>query len=303
MESLVWSARPTLRKGVLVCAFAGWNDGGEAATLSALFLRQQLGAKQFCELDPEEFYDFQEVRPVVSLRGEEGRRVSWPENSFSWAPLPSGNDIAVMVGIEPQNRWKLYSRSIVEVARESGAELVVTLGGFLTDTPHTRPVPVTGSADGELADQLGLAPSAYEGPTGIVGVLHDACKQAGIPSASLWAAVPHYIHVTPNPKAALALLSRLAILLDTRFDTTRLSQDAVSFERKVSQAVSRDEKISDYVRELESRADERAEDDADEESPPLIASGEDIAAQIARYLAERDEEREESEREGSSDDS
>ena len=170
-----------------------------------------------------------------------------------------------MVGIEPQNRWKLYSRSVVEVARESGAELVVTLGGFLADTPHTRPVPVTGSADGELADQLGLAPSAYEGPTGIVGVVHDACKEAGIPSASLWAAVPHYISQSPNPKAALALLSRLALLLDTHFDMTKLSQEAVSFEREVSHAVSADEKISRYVRELESRADERAEDDADEE--------------------------------------
>jgi proteasome assembly chaperone (PAC2) family protein len=294
VETVVWSARPTLRKGVLVCAFYGWNDGGEAATLSALFLRQQLGATPFCELDPDEFYDFQEVRPIVSLSEDDTRRLSWPENSFAWAPLPSGNDIAVMIGIEPQKRWKHYSRSVVEVARESGAELVVTLGGFLADTPHTRPVPVTGSADGELADQLGLAPSAYEGPTGIVGVVHDACKEAGIASASLWAAVPHYISVSPNPKAALALLSRLALLLDTRFDTTKLSQDAVSFEREVSQAVSADDKISRYVRELESRADERAEDDADEESPPLLASGDDIAEQIERYLAEREQSNEDS---------
>ena len=289
MDTLVWSARPTLRKGVLVCAFYGWNDGGEAATLSALFLRQQLGAQQFCELDPDEFYDFQEVRPIVSLGEDDTRRMAWPENSFAWGSLPSGNDIAVMVGIEPQNRWKHYSRSVIEVARESGAELVVTLGGFLADTPHTRPVPVTGSADGDLADQLGLAPSSYEGPTGIVGVIHEACREAGIPSASLWAAVPHYIQASPNPKAALALLSRLALLLDTRFDTTKLSQDAVSFEREVSQHVSNDEKISRYVRELESRADERADDDADEESPPLLASGDDIAAQIERYLAEREE--------------
>jgi proteasome assembly chaperone (PAC2) family protein len=295
MERLVWSARPTLRKGVLVCAFYGWNDGGEAATLSALFLRQQLSATQFCELDPDEFYDFQEVRPIVSFsEDDDNRRLAWPENSFAWAPLPSGNDIAVMIGIEPQNRWKLYSRSIVEVARDSGAELVVTLGGFLADTPHTRPVPVTGSAYGDLADQLGLAPSAYEGPTGIVGVVHDACRDAGIASASLWAAVPHYISVSPNPKAALALLSRLALLLETSFDTTKLSQDAVQFEREVSHAVSADEKISRYVRELESRSDERADDDAEEESPPLLASGDDIAAQIERYLAEREEPREDS---------
>jgi proteasome assembly chaperone (PAC2) family protein len=289
METLVWSARPSLRKGVLVCAFYGWNDGGEAATLSALFLRQQLGATQFCELDPDEFYDFQEVRPIVSLGRDDTRRLSWPENSFAWAQLPTGNDIAVMIGIEPQNRWKLYSHSVVEVARESGAELVVTLGGFLADTPHTRPVPVTGSADGELADQLGLAPSAYEGPTGIVGVIHEACTEAGLPSASLWAAVPHYIQQSPNPKAALALLSRLAMLLDTRFDTTKLSQEAVQFERQVTEAVSAEEKISRYVRELESRADKRAEDEGDEDSPSLLASGEDLAEQIERYLAEREE--------------
>jgi predicted ATP-grasp superfamily ATP-dependent carboligase len=196
-----------------------------------------------------------------------------------------------MIGIEPQNRWKHYSRSVVEVARESGAELVVTLGGFLADTPHTRPVPVTGSADGDLADQLGLAPSSYEGPTGMVGVVHDACQEAGIASASLWAAVPHYIQASPNPKAALALLSRLSLLLDTRFDTTKLSQDAVSFEREVSQHVSADEKISRYVRELESRADRHPEGDGEDEddSPPLLASGDDIAAQIERYLAEREE--------------
>jgi proteasome assembly chaperone (PAC2) family protein len=289
METLVWSARPSLRKGVLVCAFYGWNDGGEAATLSALFLRQQLGATQFCELDPDEFYDFQEVRPIVSLGEDDTRRLSWPENSFAWAQLPTGNDIAVMIGIEPQNRWKHYSRSVVEVARESGAELVVTLGGFLADTPHTRPVPVTGSADGDLADHLGLAPSAYEGPTGIVGVIHEACTEAGLPSASLWAAVPHYIQQSPNPKAALALLSRLAMLLDTRFDTTKLSQEAVQFERQVTEAVSAEEKISRYVRELESRADKRAEDEGDEDSPSLLASGEDLAEQIERYLAEREE--------------
>ncbi|MDX6571602.1 MAG: hypothetical protein QOC86_758 [Gaiellales bacterium] len=289
MESLVWSARPSLRKGVLVCAFSGWNDGGEAATLSALFLRRQLDAQPFCEFDPDEFYDFQHVRPIVSAGEDDTRHISWPENSFAWAPLPSGNDIAVMIGVEPNNRWRHYSRSVIEVARESGAELVVTLGGFLADTPHTRPVPVTGSADGELADTLGLAPSSYEGPTGIVGVVHEACREAGIASASLWAAVPHYISVSPNPKAALALLSRLALLLDTRFDMTKLSQDAVSFEREVSQAVSADDKISRYVRELETRADENAEADADEESPPLLEGGEDIAAQIERYLAEREE--------------
>ena len=295
MESLVWSARPTLRKGVLVCAFYGWNDGGEAATTSALFLRQQLAAQQFCELDPDEFYDFQEVRPIVSLGEDDTRRLAWPENSFAYAPLPSGNDIAVMVGIEPQNRWKHYSRSIIEVARESGAELVVTLGGFLADTPAHAPR--AGDGVGRRRARRPARPRSRRPtrarPASSASSTTPA-KEAGIPSASLWAAVPHYISQSPNPKAALALLSRLALLLDTRFDMTKLSQDAVSFEREVSHAVSADEKISRYVRELESRADERAEDDADEESPPLLASGDDIAAQIERYLAEREESNEDS---------
>ena len=290
MESLVWSARPTLRKGVLVCAFYGWNDGGEAATLSALFLRQQLGATQFCELDPDEFYDFQEVRPIVSLGEDDTRRLSWPENSFAWAPLPSGNDIAVMIGIEPQNRWKHYSRSVVEVARESGAELVVTLGGFLADTPHTRP----GARDGVGRRRPGR--SARPRALGLRGPDRHRRRRArrlqggrhpvGEPVGGR-AALHLRSRRTPRRRSRCSRASRCC---STRsFDTTKLSQEAVSFEREVSQAVSADEKISRYVRELESRADERAEDDADEESPPLLASGDDIAAQIERYLAEREE--------------
>jgi proteasome assembly chaperone (PAC2) family protein len=280
---------------VLVCAFKGWNDGGQAATLAATFLRESLGAERVVDIDPEEFYDFQETRPTVRLEDGHVRRIDWPENSVTYAELPgTERDVLILLGIEPQLRWRTFSETVLAIARALQVELVITLGGLLADTPHTRPVPVTGTAEGDMAERLGLSRSSYEGPTGIVGVVHDALREASIPSASLWAAVPHYISVSPNPKAALALLSRLALLLETSFDTTKLSQDAVQFEREVSHAVSADEKISRYVRELESRSDERADDDADEESPPLLASGDDIASQIERYLAEREETSEDS---------
>jgi proteasome assembly chaperone (PAC2) family protein len=280
METLVWNERPALRDPVLVCAFRGWNDGGQAATLSATFLRDRLAAQPFCQIDPEEFYDFQEVRPQVILDDGGLRRIDWPENVFSFAALPGGErDVAVLVGIEPQNRWRTFSQCVVQVARATGIQLVVTLGGLLADTPHSRPVPVTGTADGELAVRLGLTTSRYEGPTGIVGVVHDQCRQAGLESASLWAAVPHYVSVAANPKASLALVQRLGDLLDTRFDTTELAQAAVVFEREVGRAVAADEDVSRYVRQLEARVDTLGSGLTD------IPDGDELAAQFEEFLA------------------
>jgi proteasome assembly chaperone (PAC2) family protein len=295
VSNLVWSDRPSLRDPVLVCAFRGWNDGGQAATLAAGFLRERLGGKPLCEIDPEEFYDFQEVRPHVSLVDGTLRRIEWPENRIQWASLPGAErDMLVLLGIEPQNRWKTYCSAVVEAARESGCSLVITLGGLLADTPHTRPVPVTGSADTDMAQQLGLQPSRYEGPTGIVGVLHDHCKTAGLQSCSLWAAVPHYIGVTPNPKAALALLDRLGGLLGTRFEAMELSQAALAFERQVGRAVSADEDVSRYVRELEQRADDGDDDviadEGEDDAYGNLPSGEDIARRFEQFLAEQSDE-------------
>jgi proteasome assembly chaperone (PAC2) family protein len=284
MEPIVWHARPALRDPVVVCAFSGWNDGGQAATLSASFLRQRLDAQRFCELDPEEFYDFQEVRPHVSLENGEVRRIDWPENAFYHAPLPDAHrDVVVLLGIEPQNRWKTFATAIVDVARAVEAELVVTLGGLLADTPHSRPTPVTGTADARMAERLGLSTSRYEGPTGIVGVLHDRCTAAGIGSASLWAAVPHYVSIAPNPKAALALISRLSDLLSTSFDTSELSQAAIAYEEQVGEAVAADEEVSTYVRQLEARVDALGSTFED------IPSGESLAAEFEQFLAEQDD--------------
>jgi len=278
----VWNNRPVLRNPVLVCAFKGWNDGGQAATLAATFLRESLGGERLVDVDPEEFYDFQETRPTVRLEDGLVRRIDWPENSVTYAQLPGAErDIAILLGNEPQLRWRTFSNAVLEVARSLNVELVITLGGLLADTPHTRPVPVTGTAEGDMAERLGLTRSNYEGPTGIVGVLHDVCRDASIPSASLWAAVPHYISVSPNPKAALALLDRLGALLDTRFDTMELGQASVRFERQVSSAVASDDDVSSYVRDLERRAD------AGEEPLRDLPTGDELAAELQQFLSDR----------------
>jgi proteasome assembly chaperone (PAC2) family protein len=282
VEHLVWKSRPVLRSPVLVCAFKGWNDGGQAATLAATFLRESLGAERFVDIDPEEFFDFQETRPTVRLEDGLVRRIDWPENSITHAELPGADrDILSLLGSEPQLRWRTFSNTVLEVARAMHVELVITLGGLLADTPHTRPVPVTGTADGDMAARLGLSRSSYEGPTGIVGGVHDVCREASIPSASLWAAVPHYISVSPNPKAALALLDRLGAMLETRFDTMELGQASVRFERQVSSAVASDDDVSSYVRDLERRTD------AGEEPLRDLPTGDELAAELQRFLSDR----------------
>ena len=197
--------RPTtLERPVLIGAFRGWNDGGQAATLAAGYLARLWGARKFAEIDPELFVDFQATRPMVSLEDGRTRKIEWPENTFYRARIPEANrDAILLVGVEPNYRWRTFSELITELASDLGVELAVTLGALVADVPHTRPAPVTGAAtDPQLVDELGLQLSRYEGPTGIVGVLLDSCRRAGIPSVSLWAAVPHYVQLAPNPPAA-----------------------------------------------------------------------------------------------------
>ena len=184
--------RPELERPVLIAAFRGWNDGGQGASLAGAFLARAWAARQFATIDPEGFYDFQVTRPTVSLVDGETRRIDWPENHFLFAPLPgAGRDVIILLGVEPNVRWRSFATLVTDVAQQFSVELVITLGSLLADVPHTRPAPVTGSAtDPQLIDELGLQASRYEGPTGIVGVLHDGCARAGLASASLWAAVP-----------------------------------------------------------------------------------------------------------------
>src|SRR5665213_3179535 len=219
-EELQIDERPTLEHPVLIAAFRGWNDGGQGASLAGAYLAQAWAAQRFAQIDAENFYDFQATRPMVSLVDGEQRQVDWPENTFLHAPLPgAGRDAVILLGVEPNLRWRTFCGHVTGLARELNVELVITLGSLLADVPHTRPAPVTGSAtDPELIERLGLQASRYEGPTGIVGVLHDACNEAGIASASLWAAVPHYVSLTPSPRAAKALVDRLADLLDADVD-------------------------------------------------------------------------------------
>jgi proteasome assembly chaperone (PAC2) family protein len=275
--------RPQLERPVLIAAFRGWNDGGQGASLAGAYLAQAWAAEQFASIDSEGFYDFQATRPTVSLVDGFQRQIDWPENNFLHAPLPgAGRDAIILLGVEPNLRWRTFGEHVSGLAKSFGVEMVITLGSLLADVPHTRPAPVTGSAtDPELIERLGLQASRYEGPTGIVGVLHDACGRAGIASASLWAAVPHYVSLTPSPRAAKALVDRLGDLLNADVDTSELDDAADAYAQQVSEAVAADAETSQYVEELERRVDEAA----DEEELP---SGDAIAAELTRYLRERE---------------
>ncbi|MCP9485522.1 MAG: PAC2 family protein [Gaiellaceae bacterium MAG52_C11] len=280
-------ARPTLQRPVLVAAFRGWNDGGQGATLAGGYLARVWEAERFAEIDPEGFVDFQANRPHVSLDEGMTRTIDWPENAFYHARVPGAErDVILLLGVEPSLRWRTFSGLVIELARDFGAELVVTLGSLLADVPHTRAAPVTGTAsDPALVETLGLQHSRYEGPTGIVGVLQDACRDAGFPAASLWAAVPHYVSLAPSPRAARALCDRLASLLDVAIDTTELAEAEDAYSEQVTEAVSSDAETSAYVEELERRTDE-----LDLEEHEELPSGDSLAAELTRFLRERDEE-------------
>jgi proteasome assembly chaperone (PAC2) family protein len=216
------------------------------------------------------------------------RRIDWPDNAFYHAELPGHDrDAVLLLGIEPNLRWRAFTNEIVGLSKDLEIELVVTLGALLADVPHTRPSPVTGSAsDPKLVEELGLAASRYEGPTGIVGVLHDVCRSAEIPSASLWAAVPHYASLAASPKAALALCTRLTGLLETKVDLGDLERAADAYERQVSEVVSHDEETEAYVQELERRRDALG-DELD------LPSGDTLAAELTRFLREHEARRRE----------
>ena len=284
-EELLVSSRPELERPILIAAFRGWNDGGQGASLATGYLAKLWEAERFAEVEPENFFYFQATRPHVSLEEGLTRRVDWPSTVFYHGRPPGlDRDAVLLLGIEPNLRWRTFSELITAFVQELGVELVISLGALLADVPHTRPCPVTGSAtDQQLVQRLGLSASRYEGPTGIVGVLHDACRQAGLPSASLWAAVPHYVSLTPSPKAALALVERLGDLLGAAIDTTELEEAAANYSEQVSEAVASDPDTAAYIEELEQRADTLAEE-AD------LPSGDALAAELTRFLRDRERE-------------
>lgn len=282
-DELRIASRPELVRPLLVAAFRGWNDGGQGASLAGGYLAKAWQAERFADFDPETFFDFQATRPHVALVDGLTRRVDWPENAFYHARVPGlDRDAVLLLGIEPNLRWRTFAELIVGLAADLRIELVVTLGSLLADVPHTRPSPVTGSAtDEKLVEELGLSASRYEGPTGIVGVLHDACRRAGIPSVSFWAAVPHYVSLTPSPRAAKALCDRLGDLLGGPIDTSELDDAATAYSEQVSEAVASDADTAAYVEELEQRTDALGEE-------VDIPSGDALAAELTRYLRERE---------------
>jgi proteasome assembly chaperone (PAC2) family protein len=266
-----------------VCAFKGWNDAADAASTALSFVSASLGARRFATIDPEEFYDSQATRPQIKLVEGRTREIVWPAVELFEARVPRApRDLVLLVGSEPSFRWRGFSRLIVELAEALGTQLVVTLGALLADVPHTRPVAITGLAsDPALVSQLGLNASSYEGPTGITGVLHTACQQAGLPSASLWAAVPHYIAAAPNPKAALALVRKLEGLVGVAVDASELESAAADYERQVNLAVQSDPDIQSFVERLEQAAGIAPDE------PGSLPSGDTIARDLQRFLRQR----------------
>jgi predicted ATP-grasp superfamily ATP-dependent carboligase len=285
VEHIEFLERPTLTEPPLICAFRGWNDGGEAASVAARYMIERWSARKVAVLDPEEFYDFQVSRPTVRLEEGVSRVIEWPAGEF-WAASVGGKDVLVFVAAEPNVRWKTFAASVIEAATQMGSRLLVTLGAFLTDVPHSRPVPVVGSAaDEETAGRLGLARSQYEGPTGIVGVLHDASNRAGLSSISIWAAVPHYLPAAPNPKAALALVLRVSGLLEVDVPTEALRGAVAAWEHGVAQLIGESDELAEYVSRLEGTADEGEPEIHLSDEP--VPSGDSIAAELERFLREQ----------------
>ncbi|WP_374983775.1 PAC2 family protein [Streptomyces fradiae] len=272
---------PELIDPVMVAAFEGWNDAGDAASTAVAHLEREWKGEVFAALDAEDYYDFQVNRPTVWLDGGV-RRITWPTTRLSVVRVggEKPRDLVLVRGIEPSMRWRSFCNELLGFAHELGVEMVVILGALLGDTPHTRPVPVSGvTSDPDLARRMELEETRYEGPTGIVGILQEACTHAGVPAVSLWAAVPHYVSQPPNPKATLALLNRLEDLIDLRIPLGELAEDARAWQLGVDQLASEDSEVAEYVQTLE-----EARDTA--ELPE--ASGEAIAREFERYLRRRD---------------
>lgn len=276
-------ARPgplDLRSPVVVAAFEGWNDAGDAASGAVDYLIELWDARAVAEIDPDEYVDFQQHRPTVRLVDGATRRISWPATRL-WACSPPGStrDVVLLRGVEPNLRWRAFCEQVLAACQQLGATMVVTVGALLADNPHTRPVPVSGTAsDPATAQALGLEPSRYEGPTGIVGVLTDATVHAGLPAASFWAAVPHYVSQGPCPKAVIALLRRIEDLLDVAVPLGDLPEQARAWERRVDELAAADSEVAEYVASLEEREPE--------ETLPE-ASGDAIAREFERYLRRR----------------
>ena len=279
-----------LRRPVLITAFSGWNDAAEAATTAARYLSTSFGAEKFAEIDPEEFYHFGLSRPYVRYKSgsETEREIVWPATEFSVARAANlSRDLIIGVAIEPHLKWRTYCASVMDLARRCEATLVLTLGALLAEVPHTRPVRITGSAsDPELAARLGVRPSKYEGPTGIVGVLNVAARDQGLATASVWANVPHYVSGIENPKAALAIVQRTLTLLNLEADLSDLEEASRQYDQNLAEIVSQNAKIKAYVAKLESR-DKPEEPAEDQDQRSDLPPASELVAEIEQFLKQQ----------------
>ena len=285
MDSLTWEGDlPHLRSPLMVCAFRGWNDAAASASTALTAIAASLEAEPLASIDPEEFFDFQSTRPTISMDEGQTRRIDWPENSFFAVRVPSADrDLILLDGTEPNLRWRTFSETIATVADAVGVEMVITLGALIAEVSHTLPVPITGLASSaELVEELELERSSYEGPTGIVGVVHDLCRQNGIDSASLWAAVPHYVAAVPNPKAALALLRRLEGLTGIAVEAAELEEETTDYEEQIGRAVAANPEIEELVERIEAEQVDMLADEVDD-----LPSADSIAREFQRFLRQK----------------
>jgi proteasome assembly chaperone (PAC2) family protein len=269
---------------VLVCAFRGWNDAAAAASTALTAVAESLGAEQLARIDPEEYFDFQANRPTISLDEGQTRRIEWPENNLFVARAPTADrDLLLLDGTEPNLRWRTFAETVATAADTLGVELVVTLGALIAEVSHTLPVPITGLASSrELVDELELERSSYEGPTGITGIVHDLCRQAGIESASLWAAVPHYVAAVPNPKAALALLRRLEGLTGIALEASELERETADYEEQIGRAVAANPEIEELVSRIEAEQVDLLGEEGEQ-----LPSADTIAREFQRFLRQK----------------
>lgn len=288
-QDIRYSERPTLRKPILIVAFEGWNDAAEAATSAIEHLQEIWDATSFATIDPEEFYDFTEVRPTVRMVGQGQREIDWPTNEFFYYRSPDRDqDFILLLGVEPSLKWRRFTEAILGLAREFGVSTYVSLGALLSDVPHGREARVTVSTtDAKLRQKVGrVRSSRYEGPTGIVGILQDAFSKAGIPVASMWGHAPHYLSASPNPVVTLGILRRVGEIFELELDLNELEGEATTFVSQVNEAVSRDPEASSYIHQLESQSEDDEDDDI-EPTPRQPSTGKSLIEDVEDFLRRR----------------
>ncbi|WP_419551415.1 PAC2 family protein [Candidatus Poriferisodalis sp.] len=279
-QIVVWDGAPKLAHPLLLVAFEGWFDAGECATGALSWIRDRSEARRVCHIDPEEFFDFQESRPHIEITSTGERHIRWPEIECHVVPAAPPHDLVLLSGIEPRMRWRTFCTGVVEIASELGCEMVVTLGAMVAGVAHSRTASVKGSAaNAELAARLGLDRPTYQGPTGIIGTLHDVLDQASLPVVSLRVGVPHYVAGPPNPKGTRALLAHVETVTGVKTGYSELDSSVQAWEQRVNEAVARDPEIVSYIQQLEAEADRTAEEN--------LPSGDDLAQEFQRFLAEQ----------------